>query len=34
MGNYTNGKKSNIIGFATLVIMLITTIALIYLQWS
>jgi Mn2+/Fe2+ NRAMP family transporter len=33
MGNYTNGKKSNFIGFATLVIMLITTIALIYLQW-
>ncbi len=33
MGEFTNGKKSNILGFATLLIMTIAAVALIYLQF-
>jgi len=34
MGEYTNGKISNILGFATLIIMTITAVILIYMQLS
>ena len=33
MGEFTNGKKSNILGFTTLFIMTIAAVALIYLQF-
>lgn len=32
MGNYTNGKKSNILGFATLILMTVAAVVLVYLQ--
>lgn len=34
MGNYTNGKLSNILGFITLVLMTVAAIALIYFQFA
>jgi NRAMP (natural resistance-associated macrophage protein)-like metal ion transporter len=34
MGEYTNGKRSNILGFATLILMTIAAIILVYLQVS
>jgi Mn2+/Fe2+ NRAMP family transporter len=33
MGEFTNGKLSNFLGFTTLIIMTVATIALIYLQF-
>jgi Mn2+/Fe2+ NRAMP family transporter len=34
MGEKTNGKISNILGFATLVLMTVTAVILVYLQLS
>ncbi|MCX6306398.1 MAG: divalent metal cation transporter [Bacteroidetes bacterium] len=34
MGNYTNGKISNILGFATLVLMTVAAVVMVYMQIS
>jgi hypothetical protein len=32
MGEFTNGKKSNILGFATLILMTLAAVVLVYMQ--
>ena len=33
MGKYTNGKLSNILGFATLILMTVAAVVMLYLQF-
>ena len=32
MGEYTNGKISNVLGFATLILMTVSAVILVYMQ--